>query len=581
MDFAEQVKAQVDIVRTVREYVPLRRAGVRWVGLCPFHTEKTPSFGVTPRMSRYKCFGCGASGDVITFVQEIEQLTFWEALKSLAERNGIPIPQTRERPDADTELRAAVFEMYEQAAQIFSGNLLGSPGSEARGYLAQRGLTQSAVQTFGLGYSEASWDALLRRFTQRYSQAQLKASGLFSERENGGFYDRFRGRLMFPIHNESGKVIAFGGRALRADDEPKYLNSPETTIYKKKGVLYNLHRAKNAVRKEDRLVLVEGYMDVVGVFMAGVQNVVASCGTALTDVQVRTMKRHSEVIVVNFDPDTAGSDATERSLQLLLAEGMRVRIVRLDDGLDPDEFIRKYGAAAYNGRLDRAAGYFIWLADRARAKYGTGTAEARMQGYEEVLQPAIRRISDRLERASVATEVADYLGLDRNLVLAEFSRQSRQAPKPDRSPSAPLPPPRERQLLTSLVANPGLRDACLERIQASPAARHFAVWPILEAICAACAEGPFVLDQWEQHLPEEQKSLLHSVIWADDSCVSYSVEHISEIMAWLDAEDLSVEGRNLAGRLKEAERAGDMAEAFRLMAMADEIKKRLRRNADA
>src|SRR3954453_22523831 len=225
MDFAEQVKAQVDIVQTVSEYgVRLRKMGARYTGLCPFHTEKTPSFNVNPSIGIYKCFGCGVGGDVINFVQQIETLTFWEALKAIAERNAIPIPQRRDRgPDPDTELRATLFEMYEQAALWFAQNLFGGPGAAARDYLAKRGLNGSVVQQFLMGYSESSWDALRRRFGSRYSPEQLEASGLFGKREDGGFYDKFRGRLMFPIHNESGKIIGFGGRALNTGDEPKYL----------------------------------------------------------------------------------------------------------------------------------------------------------------------------------------------------------------------------------------------------------------------------------------------------------------------------------------------------------------------
>lgn len=578
MDFAEQVKAQVDIVRTVGEYVKLRRNGTRMVGLCPFHTEKTPSFGVTPTLGIFKCFGCGMGGDVIKFVQEIEQLTFWEALKTLAERNGIPIPQRRELPDADSQLRAALFEMYEAAAKIYHDNLFGSPGAQAREYLTKRGLTANVAQQFQLGYSEPGWESLAARFSKTYSQAQMEASGLFSRRENGTFFDKFRGRLMFPIHNESGKAIGFGGRALRPDDEPKYLNSPETPIYKKSTVLYNLHRAKEMTRKSDRAVLVEGYMDVIGVFAAGVKNVVASCGTALTNAQIRSVKRYSPNIVVNFDPDAAGANATERSLQLLLDEGMHVRVLELQDGLDPDEFIKEHGAETYKSRLDHASSYFIWLADRARKKYGSGSAEARMAGYEALLLPAIKRISDRLERATVANEVADYLGLDRNVVLSEFRRMpggqrahATAAPKTDEAPV------RERVLLRSIVMDREVRDLLVPRLQACRAAKEFFVWPLLETIFALYEEEPsFTYEALDLRTGGENR-LLHTTLFADKSEEVFTPEQAQAFAELLENEDLQIECKQLEREIQDAEKSGRLDRALELMPRHAELRNRLTR----
>jgi DNA primase len=367
MEFVDHLKSSVDIVRTVGEYVQLRKIGARYSGLCPFHTEKTPSFSVNPAHAYFICFGCGKKGDILDFIQEIENLTFFEALKLLAERNGIPMPARRERNDPETDLRAAIYELHEIAANAFQENLWAPAAGEAREYLRKRGLSQVIAEHFGLGLTDRSGE-FLKKVRSRFSADQLEASGLFGKREDGSLYERFRGRLMFPIHNESGKVIAFGGRAMRPDDEPKYLNSPETPIYKKKTVLYNLHRAKQAIRTHDRAVLVEGYMDVIGVYAAGVKQVVASCGTALTPEQVQAMKRQSVSVVVNFDPDTAGTNATEKSIAILLDQGMHVRVLELQGGLDPDEFIRQHGAETYSARLEQASGYFLWLADRARQK---------------------------------------------------------------------------------------------------------------------------------------------------------------------------------------------------------------------
>ncbi len=268
---------------------------------------------------------------------------------------------------------------------------------------------------------------MARQFEARFTPEQREQSGLVMKRqESSGFFDRFRGRLMFPIHNESGKVIGFGGRALRSGDEPKYLNSPETPLYRKSYVLYNLHRAKDAIRKSDYAVLVEGYMDVIGVYSAGVRNVVASCGTALTNTQVRALKRHSGRIVVNFDPDAAGANAAERSIQMLLDEGFQVRVLELEGDLDPDEYVKQHGAETYRARLEKAPSYFHWLADRARKKFDMRTVEGRMQGFKFVA-PAIQRIADRLERFAVANDVANYLGVDEKLVRDHFSQGSARA----------------------------------------------------------------------------------------------------------------------------------------------------------
>jgi DNA primase, catalytic core len=334
MDFVEQLKSSIDIVQVVAEYVRLRKAGTsRYMGLCPFHTEKSPSFSVHQGIQIYKCFGCGAGGDVLKFVQEMERLTFPETLKLLAERAGIAMPKREEYQDAESRLRDALYRMNETAAQIFQENLAAPMGSEARAYLAKRGVSKSMADHFHIGYSERPGQQIAKRLQQGgYTAEQLEASGLVARRESGGYYDRFRGRLMFPIHNEAGKVIGFGGRALAAEEEPKYLNSPETAVYRKSTLLYNLHRAKDTIRKREVTVLVEGYMDAIGVYSAGIHNVVASCGTALTQAQVKAMKRHSDRIIVNFDPDNAGAKATERSIEILLSEGMHVRVLELEGG---------------------------------------------------------------------------------------------------------------------------------------------------------------------------------------------------------------------------------------------------------
>ena len=422
MEFKEQLRAQVDIVRVASDYVRLRRIGKRYSGLCPFHNEKTPSFSINAEHQFFICFGCGAKGDVFKFVEMIEGLTFFEALKKLADQHGIAMPKQSFASDEETRIRAALYEMHEIAFEQFRRNLAGPNGAGVRAYLAKRGVTETSVEQFGLGLADGSGRGLLRILDQRgFKPEQLEVSGLVGRRDDGSFYDRFRNRLIFPIQNESGKVIAFGGRALDPDDKAKYLNSPETKIYKKSNVLYNLNRAKDSAMKLDRIVLVEGYMDVIGAWQAGVTEVVASCGTALTTEQIRSMKRHSQNLHLNFDPDAAGDNAAERSIKLLLDENVRVRIVELEGGLDPDEYCKQHGAEAYQQKIAGAKTHFYWLADRARSRFNMREPQGRVDAFQFLL-PAIQGLNDKLERVAVANDLASYLGVASGLVLDHFRK---------------------------------------------------------------------------------------------------------------------------------------------------------------
>jgi DNA primase len=427
MDFARQVKDSVDIANVIGDFVRLKKQGSsRFVGLCPFHTEKSPSFSVHSGLQIYKCFGCGQSGDVFNFLMELQGLTFIEALKTLADQQGIPMPRRNAGSDAESKLRDSLMDLQEIGQEFFVAQLRANAGRQAREYLQSRGLSDETVEQFGVGYAPAG-NALLGLMRKRgFDAAAILAAGLIGKSEDRDeHYDRFRDRLMFPIHNEVGRVIAFGGRSLQADRQPKYLNSPETNVYKKTTVLYNLSRAKASMRKQEFVVLVEGYMDVIGVWRAGVTNAVATCGTALTQQQVRSMRRHVNTVVVNFDSDRAGQDAVARSIELLLREGLNVQVLELPDGQDPDDFCSAHGADAYKAQLERAPRYFIWLADRARKQFDTSSSEGRVAAFEHML-PAINLLPDEIRRAAVATELADQLGIARSLVLERFRRSTNQ-----------------------------------------------------------------------------------------------------------------------------------------------------------
>jgi DNA primase len=567
MDFVEQLKSSIDIVDVVGQYVRLRKAGTRYVGLCPFHTEKTPSFGVHAVHQFYKCFGCGASGDAIKFVMEIEALTFYEALKSLSERYGIPMPKRAEYSDPETKLRAAVYRMHEIAEQIYRAALASGAGSEARAYVNKRGLAPALVEEFGLGYSERSGQALARALEKEgFSAEQMEQSGLVLRRQDGsGFFDRFRGRLMFPIHNESGAAIGFGGRAMSAGEEPKYLNSSESPIYHKGRVLYNLHRAKTAIRAASRAVLVEGYMDVIGVWSAGVHEVVASCGTALVVQQVRAIKRHSERIVVNFDADEAGVKAAERSIEILIEEGMQVRVLELEGGLDPDEYVKAQGAETYRKHVEGAPGYFYWLADRARAKFDVRTSEGRVAGLKFLL-PAVQRISDKLERATVANDIANYLGVEAGLVLEYFRKAAAERREKTIPTIAEPVKPVERILLNAVLANAEVRRSILPRLKQAPQLEQFVTRRIFQALIAAEESGaPLRVPDLQARLSEADQQLFATLLFADkeEEEEEFTEERAEACMRSLEESGRDARRAALKARIKEAERAGMLEEALR------------------
>jgi len=587
MDFAEQLKSSIDIVKVVGEYVRLRRMGTtgRYSGLCPFHQEKTPSFSVNQTRQFYKCFGCGVSGDLFQFVMEMDGLTFPETLKQLAESNGIPMPKRSEFASAEGRMRDGLIEMHQVALSLFQENLRGIQGAEARAYLAKRGVSRQMIETFGLGYSDPSWDALTKRFTEsRIPPAQLEASGLVRKRENGGYYDYFRGRLMFPIHDRGGQVIGFGSRAMKDEDQPKYMNSPETSLYRKSSVLYNLHRARDAMRKSNRAVLVEGYMDVIGAYSAGVKEVVASCGTAFTAAQVSVIRRDADTVVVNFDPDNAGTTAAEKAIQLLLDEALKVKVLTLEGGLDPDEYVKQNGAEVYRSRLDGAPGYFHWLADRARAKYDMSTSEGRMDALKFLL-PAVQKITDKLERAVVAQDMASYLGVDQSLVLDQFKRSAVGRAAPAAKPAAPQPsgiPPAERVLLSALLVSERARAEVLPQL--TPQMMDGLVTrEIIEALRqtdgVAGAGGGF--SALESRLSAPHQALLHELLAADDmSDEDSGWEQARACLRRLVDGVRKRQGDEIRSRIKTAEREGRMEEALRFAAELHQLEKEIKRGAN-
>src|SRR4030081_1616969 len=463
--FADKVKQQADIVRVVGEYVRLEKSGQNFSGLCPCHSEKTPSFAVHPVKQIYHCFGCGVGGDVFKFVMEMDKVAFPEAIRVVAEKCGIAIPRPKaSSPEErkENQQRTLLVELHRDAQTFFVQQLEGTlEGKAARAYLEDRGLDKEAIVRFGIGYAPSGGDALLRHLKPKYNDKLLTDSGLLSRDQSGGrLFDRFRGRITFPISNESGKIVAFGARAL-GDDMPKYLNSPETPIYSKSNVLYHMDRAKEALRRQDFAILVEGYMDAIAVARAGIRNGAARCGTSLAEPQIKLLGRFTRRVIVNYDPDAAGQTATERSLVLLLEQDFEVRVLARppvgNKKADPDLFIREKGAEEYLKLLKEAPPYVDYLIARARQMDLT-SGEGKRQAVNFLL-PYVQKIPNRILRSEWATRIAQQLRLDEPVLRAALGkaaseRRSEVKTQPELLGRAAKPV--ERRLIRMLVEAEGV-----------------------------------------------------------------------------------------------------------------------------
>jgi DNA primase len=457
--------------------VKLKKAGAQnFSGLCPFHNEKTASFSVHATRQFYHCFGCGASGDVFSFVQKVENITFPEAVRLVAQKIGVALPKMQfssPQEAQEAKLRTALLEMHERACAFFQEQLKRPEGAHAREYLASRGLDLETIARFRIGFAPDSGFLLRDAIRREFEEGLMRESGLFSwkeqptratssdlrtseqlprsgrndktlgsseqETKHPGFapegrnskldtqnsqlamYSKFRNRVMFPIANDQGRIVAFTGRTLATDEKagPKYLNSPETAIYSKSRVLFHLDHAKEAIRKLDYAILVEGQMDCISVDSAGFHNVIASSGTAFTELQARLLGRFSKNVVVNFDPDTAGAKATERTLSLLVEEEFQVKVLSLESGFDPDLYIRRKGKDAYAEELRHSQRYFDYLIERARGQFPVRTPEGKVKAVNYLL-PHIQRVPSRIVRDELAHEIAQKLGIDSNVLRQEL-----------------------------------------------------------------------------------------------------------------------------------------------------------------
>jgi DNA primase len=582
-DFAQSVKQQVDIVKIVEGYIRLRKAGAtNYSGLCPFHKEKSPSFNVHAVRQFFHCFGCGVSGDVFTFVGKIENVSFPEAVRTVAQKAGIPLPKREfSSPEeaAEARMRGKLLDLHETAAGFFEEQLRGGEGALAREYLAGRGMTPEGIKAFRIGYAPDSFGALRDRLGGMADEATLRASGLFSSKEQGdgslgNIYDRFRKRVTFPICNESGRVIAFTARTLETGEKagPKYVNSPETPLYRKGEVLFNLDKAKSAIRQAGYALLVEGQMDCISLFLRGIQHVIATSGTAFTEQQVAILRRHTQNVVVNFDPDAAGANAAEKSIALLTEEGFNLKLVTLDGGLDPDRFIRERGVEAYTQAVMGARRQSDYLIERARQMFPGATAEQKVKAMNYLL-PHIRRIPQKLVRDQFAMDAAQKLGID-SAVLREELRQAALKRREHIEVRATTLTEVERVLLRALaITDPEHEEA---RRTAADAVTRQPQWfeslgivPCLNTLAERGAADPMDVVQ-----DPAQKALLAQALLAETE--PPTPETVISTIVSLQRKGIEAQLRDVRAQIGECERRGDFAELATLTQRKLDLDRELR-----
>ncbi len=420
-DLVEEIRLSNDIVDVVSQYVKLERKGKHMFGLCPFHREKTASFSVTESKQMYYCYSCGKGGNVINFIKDIENLDFIDAVEFLAARVGIEIPDTVSDKDVKlSSLKKEVKELNVYAGRFFYDNLLSEDGKSARKYLKDRGLLQNTIKKFGIGYSSNKWDKLYCSVKDKFSEEAIEKSGIFLRNKNGGFYDRFRNRVMFPIFDIRGEVVGFGGRTMD-NSTPKYLNSPETVVYSKRKNLYAMNFAKRY--SEENLIMVEGYMDAVSLHQAGVRNVAASLGTAFTEEQARLIKKYTKEVVLSYDMDSAGQNATARAIKILEDAGLQIKVLTIPKGKDPDEFIKKYGREVFCDLVKDSITAFEYRVRTLEKSIDLDSLNGRVKFLNEIAK-ILSSIYNSLEREVYINKIAKDYKISQESILKEIERLS-------------------------------------------------------------------------------------------------------------------------------------------------------------
>lgn len=573
-----EVLAANDIVQIIGAFVELKGAGGgRKKGLCPFHREKTPSFVVSQDKQIYNCFGCGKHGDAISFVMEHEGLAFVEALQKLADRGNVRLPAPSAGGNAGADgLRKQLLEFNQSAARFYRRLLLDeNRGKTGRVYLAGRNLKAETVERFGLGFAPDGWSTLLDGArTKGTPEAVLARSGLFKDKDGGGRYDAFRNRLMFPIKDVSGNVVAFGGRAL--DDSPaKYINSPETEVYRKSRVLYALHEARDAMRREKFVILVEGYFDALRCFDAGIENVVATCGTALTPEQASLIRRYVPGVVLVYDGDAAGIQAALKGTGVLTAAGLAVRAMALPGGQDPDDFIRDSGGEAFTRMVSEANDFVTFYARQSESRLGS--IEGRTQVAHELFD-ILRHIEDEVRLDEYLGLTAERLGLNPWACRKEYEKYTTSAPQKDAGNEEVVDivtyafSKDDCDFLAALMNDPALLDTARKALEVMPARNRGTLIEVLEVLCRGGVQS--LQSDFQQ---EASRRLYAAAAACDAEQIAEPEMLVSKRLKALEKESLRIEAAETLTEIQEAERAGDPLRLTVALQRKVQIKKQLER----
>ncbi|MDX6383484.1 MAG: primase [Blastocatellia bacterium] len=569
--FIDDLKRQADIVRIVQDYVSLKKTGANWVACCPFHKETKPSFSVNPAKEIFYCFGCQKGGSIFNFVMEVERVAFPEAIKIVAEKSGVPLPVQVDdsRFEARRRESDSVIELNQWAMSWWEDQLnsQSAPAQAARAYLDQRGITEETRKTFRLGFAPNSWEALSTHLRQKgASKEALEKSGLVVKKDEGGSYDRFRGRLMFPVIDPQGRPVAFGGRVMDPEGEPKYLNSPETTAYTKGRHLYGLNLTRDDIRRQGFAILVEGYLDLIVPYQNGVRNVVASLGTALTPEQVKLIGRFARKVVVNYDGDRAGVQAAKRAIETILAEDLEVKVLVLPDNADPDDFIRKNGVTEYQKRRGEAQPHIQFVIDQAVRDRNLHSPADKAAAVEEAL-PFVRAVRSRIQKREYFDITMDALRVQPDQ-RRELWQRIRSGASTDaasvqelvkRSPMS-RPTVAEERLLELLLANQELRKIILPKLEPADyeglaSAEIFRALISLvaadkeigfDSLSSETADDPRASELMARLMMTETSEAFDESLAAAESCLN--ALHLMKLDRHID---------QLSSELAEAERAGD------------------------
>ena len=579
-----QIQSSTDIVSLISQYVPgLKKAGRAYKGLCPFHKEKTPSFTVNSEEQFFHCFGCKEGGSAFKFLMLIEHLTFPEAVHNLADRTGIQIPDTR---DVDPRQAAAarterekIYDALQRAASFFASQLQTDSGARARSYLDDRRIGSSTQQLWQLGFAPNSWDSLLKYLQgQSISGSVLEKAGLVSSRnESTGYYDRFRDRLMFPIIDARDRVIGFGARTLNDEQGPKYLNSPETVAFNKSECLYGLNRAKSAIADKGIAVIVEGYTDVLMTHQLGVQNVVATLGTALTRKHVELLRRYARRVALVYDADEAGEKASDRSIDVFLEEDFDVSIATLNEGMDPCDYALEHGPQAFEERIQQAQEILAFKLDRAHARHDFSRMDGRARATDEILQ-LIPKIANEVKKSLFLQRAASELGVSESSLRARTASLDRRRPQYEDAAPAGVQPKSanasqiaQRDVISYLMKFPEDSPALFHKISIHEFAdQNFQT--IFQVICdqyeeEGAVDAVKVLSMLETRWPEHPAGRIAAEIMAagDDESLR---QRLAGTLDWFDKQRKLKEVSSLKEQMKEAQSSGDSKRLMELMKQA-------------